>query len=132
MASLSEFDESTITEIEEFVRNVFSQDMIVGSVSIEKYLGIFSKKQKDIIVMSGEKKILKQISKVCSQLYDGSSRVTILLTLPKVLNFRDGYLIFYSLSILQIQWYLCDQLGNVIVESLLITSSLRKDSDKNK
>lgn len=68
VASLSQFDESAVAEIEEFYRYTFSKDMIGESATIENYLGIFSKNQEKFIVMSGEKKLLKKVSEMCLQL----------------------------------------------------------------
>lgn len=68
VASLSQFDERSVTEIEEFIRCTFNKDMVGKNASIENYLGIFSNNQEKFILMSGEKKLLKRVSEICLQL----------------------------------------------------------------
>ena len=68
--SLSQFDDTSIEEVESFVRNIFNSGMMEENGSITDYLGRFSKNQSAYIIMSGEKKILKKISEICSRFYE--------------------------------------------------------------
>lgn len=69
VASLSGFDEKSVAEIEEFVRNIFNKDMIPANESIDDYLGIFSKIQTKYVIMSGEKNLLEKASQICAMVY---------------------------------------------------------------
>lgn len=68
VASLSQFDDGAAAEMEEFYRHTFNKDMIGANSSIENYLGIFSENQQNFMLLSGEKRLLKKVSEICSQL----------------------------------------------------------------
>jgi hypothetical protein len=76
--TMSRFNETSIRDIEHFMRNVFNDSMIEVNSSRRAYLGIFENNQSNFMLLSGQKTLLTIISEYCSALYksaDGEKSV---------------------------------------------------------
>ncbi|KAJ6646527.1 hypothetical protein Bhyg_01740, partial [Pseudolycoriella hygida] len=67
--SLNEFNDNSIAEIEDCMRNVFEKDMLHEGETIADYLGKFTKVQKKFILLSGERKFIEIMATTCKRLY---------------------------------------------------------------
>lgn len=70
--ALSTFDNESFEEIEEFMRNDFIKEMLDPSEDIEDYLGSFSKIPSRFALLSGHKRIIKQLVKACQTIYEAT------------------------------------------------------------
>ena len=66
--ALSEFDHTSIEEIESFMRHDFNKDMIEDNETIRDYYGVFSKNQQNFKIVSGQSKIIRSLGDACRKL----------------------------------------------------------------
>lgn len=67
--ALSRFDDNSVREVEQFMRNGLTATMLKKNESLSDYLGIFSHDQTKFKILSGLKSTIKVISEHCSALY---------------------------------------------------------------
>jgi hypothetical protein len=67
--TLSEFNNDSISEIQECMRHIFEKDMIDDEENIADYLGKFTKVQSKFILLSGELKLINIMVETCRRLY---------------------------------------------------------------
>lgn len=71
--ALSKFDGNSISEIEDFMRNEFNEDMIEDGDTMKDYLGIFLKKQQNFKIVSGQRKTITSMAEECCKFYENQS-----------------------------------------------------------
>lgn len=67
--AFTKLEDSFLTEIEEFMRNEFSVEMVTSDDTIENYLGIYQKNQEKFKLMCGHKTLLNAIKQTCQDKY---------------------------------------------------------------
>lgn len=71
------FTESVIGDLENFIRNVFNHNMLIGDESMANYLGRYADCKEQFTFSYGQKVVLKLIASTCKQLYVQHSATSI-------------------------------------------------------
>lgn len=74
--AMSILNDNQYKEMEEFIRCDFNSDMLGENQTAADFLGIYEKNRAKFKFVSGEKALMKNISKECLKLYEGQERVT--------------------------------------------------------
>lgn len=67
--TLSEFDEDSVKEIQEFMRNVFVKEMLDENENMCDYLERFTNIQTKFVLISGDIRLIKRMSETCKRMY---------------------------------------------------------------
>lgn len=69
-SSLCTFDDNSINEIEDFMRNHFTDDMLDNGETID-YFGCFNKIRSKFVIVGGQKRFIFKLIETCRSLYEG-------------------------------------------------------------
>lgn len=68
------FDKSSLTEIETFMRNDFHVDMVPDGQLTTDFLGYYWRTQDKFKLVGGQIKVIERIARECQQLYDAEQK----------------------------------------------------------
>lgn len=68
------FDETSLIEIESFMRDDFDSDMVPVGESKNDYLGYYSEAQDKFKLICGQVKVISNIARECQKLYEATQK----------------------------------------------------------